>query len=215
MRSAFRVFGRAIGDTWYQLIGYTACNIVVVLGSLLVIPAPPLLVGLFQVSTESARYNERPEVSALLRAARERFLDAWKLAAIALLGIFLLSVSVYFYAALGTTWALPLVALTFTLSWAWLGVIFYSSALLVRSERGVGIAIRNSLVVFSRYPVFSSTLLILCFFVFLLSIFVAPLFVLVTISFYVVLSTRATTWALRKEGLLPPETAPQEQPVEF
>ncbi|MBA2363503.1 MAG: hypothetical protein H0V86_08245 [Chloroflexia bacterium] len=215
MRSALRVFGRALGDTWYQLVGYTACNIVVVLGSLLVIPAPALLLGLFQVATESARYNERPEVSALLRAARRRFLAAWLLAAIELLGIFLLSVSVYFYAAIGTTWALPLVALTFTLSWAWLGVIFYSSALLVRSERGVGIAIRNSVVVFSRYPLFSTTLLFLCFLVLLLSIFVAPLFVLVTFSFYAVLATRATTWALRKEGLLPPETTPQELPVEF
>ncbi|MDQ3328008.1 MAG: hypothetical protein M3506_05760 [Chloroflexota bacterium] len=215
MRAAVRVFGRAIGDTWYQLVGYTACNIVVVLGSLLVIPAPALLVGLLQVSTESARYNERPEVSALLHAARARFFAAWRLAAVELLGVFLLGVSIYFYAAIGTTWALPLVALTFTLSWAWLGVIFYASALLVRSERGVWIAIRNSLVVFTRYPLFSTTLLFLSFLVFLLSLFVAPLFVLVTFSFYAVLATRATTWALRKEGLLPPETAPQEQPVEF
>lgn len=213
MISALRVFGRSIGDLWYQMIGYAACNIVVVLGFLLVIPGPPLLLGLLHVATESSRYNERPEVTAMLQAARKEFLRAWQLTAIHIAGLIVIVLSFYFYIALQTSWALPLVLLTASILWSWVGMILYSGALLVRSERGALIAVRNGLVLFLHYPFFSTTLLVLAGFVLLVSIVLAPLLMLVTVSFLSVLATRATIWALRKEGVLPPESQPQEEPM--
>lgn len=214
MISALRVFGRAIGDTWFQMIGYAACNLVVLLGSLLILPGPPLLLGLFQVATSSATYNERPEVGELLRAARANAVQAWALAAIQLAGLLVLGVSVSFYYSLGAVWSLPLAMLSFVLAWTWLGVIMYASALYVRSEGGVLLAVRNAFVLFSHYPLFSSTVLLLGLLSLGVSLVAAPLLVLVTISLLVVLSTRATTWALRKEGVLPPETKPEERPMD-
>jgi uncharacterized membrane protein YesL len=213
--AALRVFGRAVSDLWYQLIGYAICNMVVFVGLLLIVPGPPLLLGLLRISTESARYNERPEVAELLRAARRHFLPAWGLAAIHLAGLLVVVVSLLFYTNVEAFWAFPLTLLTVSIGWSWLGIILYSGALLVRSERGVLVAIRNGLVLFTHYPVFSTVLMLLALAVLLLSIVVPPLLALVTLSFLVVLATRATTWALRKEGILPPETAAQEQPMEL
>lgn len=213
MISAIRVFGRSIGDTWYQLIGYATCNLVVFIGCLLVLPGPPLLLGLTQVATESSRYNERPEVGALLRAAWEQFFRAWQLYLIHIAGLAVIGLSFYFYIAIRAAWALPLVLLTASMLWAWVGMFLFSGALLVRSERGALIAVRNGLVLFFHYPLFSTTLVVLVSVLLISSILIAPLMLLVTISLVVVLSTRATTWALRQEGILPPETPPQEEPM--
>ncbi len=218
MISALRVFGRSVSDLWYQVIGYAFCNVTVLVGMLLVIPGPPLLLALLEVATESARYNERPEVTALLRAAWRNFLSAWRLAIAHLLGLLVVVVSLYFYgdfAGRGAVWALPLVVLTLCIGWTWLGVMLFSGALLVRSERGALIAVRNGLVLFTHYPGFSSVLLALSVLTTLVSLVLTPLFILVTISFLAVLSTRATTWALREEGVLPPAVEPEEQPLQF
>lgn len=215
MISALRVFGRSIGDTWYQLIGYSACNLVVFVGCLLVLPGPPLLLGLTQVATESSRYNERPEIGALLHAAWAQFFRAWQLSLIHLTGLAVIALSFYFYVALRAAWALPLVLLTASMLWAWLGMLLFSGALLVRSDRGPLIAVRNGLVLFFHYPIFSTTLVVLVGVLLVSSILLAPLMLLVTISLVVVLSTRATTWALRKEGLLPPEAPPREEPMDL
>jgi hypothetical protein len=219
MISALRVFGRSVGDLWYHIIGYAFCNLVVLLGLVLVIPGPPLLLALLDVATESGRYNERPEVSLLLNSARSRFLAAWRLALVLLLGLLVIGASLYFYGYLAGrnhVWALPLVLLTVCIGWTWLGVTLFSGALLVRSERGALIAIRNGLVLFTHYPFFSSVVLLIAIASTLISIVLAPLIMLVTLSFLAVLATRATAWALRKEGILPPPIdEPEEQPVQF
>lgn len=215
MIPAFRVFGRSLADLWSQIIGYSMCNLVVLLGCVLVVPGPPLLLGLLHVATESSRYNERPEVTALLRAARTEFLRAWRLALVHLAALVVLSISLTFYAQIEQAWALPLVMLTLAIGWTWLGVMLYSGALLVRSERGALIAVRNGVVLFTHYPLFSSVILLLAGLALVLSLVVVPLLLLVTVSFLVVLATRATTWGLRQEGILPPVVEPKEQPLQF
>lgn len=231
MISAFKVFLRSIGDVWFNLIGYSVCNLIAAVGVFFIpvgissvflqlginnlyallplvvtlfILGAPLLLGLLQVSTEALRYNERPEAGAMVRFARENFRQAWKLALIQIAGTLVIFVAVYFYLVIGQAWSLPLVFVTAAVGWTWLGVVIFSGPLLLRSsDQGMRMALRNGLVATLHYPFFSATLIFLSLLVLILSIAAFPLMALITLSFYAVLATRATNWVLQEEGVLP------------
>lgn len=204
MIAGSRVFFRALGDLWFNLIGFSTCNLLVFALSLLIIPAPPLWIGLLDVSRDSLPYRERPEVGMLLASAKTNFGRAWKLALLHLVGSVIFFGSFYFYfsAMNRAVWALPLAVVTGVICWTWLGVIMYSSPLLLRSTGGVIMALRNGLVVMVHYPLFTTTLFVLSIPVLIASILVPPLSVLVSVAFFAILGTRATNWVLEKEGII-------------
>jgi len=87
--------------------------------------------------------------------------------------------------------------------------------MMVRSEKGALTALRNGFVAFSRYPFFTTTLLIMALLVGLMSILISPLIVLITLSFLSVLLNRATVWILQKEGLIPKPEYPEDESPEL
>ena len=211
MIAALKVFWRSVGDTWFNLIGFGASNLVTAVLSILILPGPPMLFGLVRLAGETSVYRERPEVGELLRYAREHAVGAWKLAIAQVVLSLVIFLSFFFYLTARTTWSAPLALITGSVAWTWLGVLLYSIPLYLRSERGVAVALRNGLVAMLHYPFFSSTLIALLLIVFAVSVFIAPLLVLVTLSFYAVLANRATDWVLQREGLMPiPEPIVEE-----
>ncbi len=202
MIAALKIFFRSVGDIWFNLIGYATCNFVVAIGILLVLPGPPLMLALIQVTAESIPYAERPELGLLLQRAREHAIASWKLATVQLVVTLVIVVAFTFYYTLGTTWSVLLALLTASVGWTWLGVLLYSGALLLRSEGGTVMALRNALVAMLHHPFFTSTLVLLFLPFLVVSILAFPLLLLVTLSFYAILATRATNYVLQKEGLM-------------
>ena len=96
------------------------------------------------------------------------------------------------------------------LGWTWLGVIFFSGPFLLRSHEGVLTALRNGAVAVLRYPIFTTTLLLLSF----LLLLILPLLMVLTFSLLAILATRASNWVLQREGILPPETEPVDEWVD-
>ena len=242
MISALRVFFRSIGDTWFNLVGYSVCNVVVAVGAILlpfliglgmdaigihplativvgillfVIVGAPLLIGLLHVTAESLVYNERPEVTLMLRHARSDASRAWMLLGLEVLGIAIVLTVVGFYLSVNATWAVPLSMVSIVIGWIWFGTIFLAGPMMVRSEKGALTALRNGFVAFSRYPFFTTTLLIMALLVGLMSILISPLIVLITLSFLSVLLNRATVWILQKEGLIPKSEYPEDESPEL
>lgn len=232
MRAALQLFFRSAADTWFHLIGYASCNLlatsgallgpllvmwaldtagaasaVIILGGLLTAVAfgPPLLLGLIQMTAQTMPYRERPELSLLTANARQLARPAWRLAAIQWPATLIIFLSLYFYVRLQSAWAAPLVIVISSLAWTWLGTLFFSSPLLLRSETGsIRTSLRNGAVAMMRYPFFTSTLLVLSLLTLGISVALIPLLVLVTPAFLAVLRTRATTWVLEKEGIIQP-----------
>lgn len=202
MISAIKIFFRSLGDLWFNLIGFSVCNLLTFVGTIIIITAPPMWLSLLEVSRESLPYRERPEVGSLLYHAKENGVLSWKLAAFQIVGTVVFFLAFFFYLNTRAFWALPLTVITGIICWTWIGVLIYSGPLLLRSTSGVLVALRNGFVVMVHYPLFTSTLMVLCVPVLFLSIIVPPLFVLVTLSFLAILSTRATNWVLEKEGLV-------------
>jgi len=230
MIAAFKVFFRSVGDVWFSLIGYVACNLVVAAGvvflplgvlsifaglglnsGILLLTAvvmvvgigAPLVLGLVQVTMEALRYAERPEVLHLLQAARVNMAAAWKLATVQVLATLVIFGSLLFYLLQAQAWSLPLVVVTGAIAWTWLGMMIYMASLMLRANKSLRLGLRNSAVAVLRYPFFTATLIVLCAAVTLLSCVVVPLMALVTISLLVVVGVRATNWVLVQEGVLP------------
>lgn len=235
MIAALKVYFRSVGDVWFNLIGYATCNLLVAactvllplvlavtlgsrVGVLAVVAGilcflvlgPPLLLGLVEVTAEALKYNERPEVPAMLDFARANAQRAWSLMLLQVLGSVILFFALIFYFQVKAAWALPLVIIVAMVTWTWLGMALYTAPFLLRSERGVLTALRNGLVAMLRYPFFSSTLIVLAILTLILSIVLFPFLVLITLSFFAILRTRATEWVLEKEGLMPARVTSDE-----
>ncbi len=202
MIAAFKVFFQTVSDVWFNLIGYSACNLIASVGMILLVPYAPLWHGLLTVAKEALPYNERPEIGTLLHDTRANFVTAWKLGALLIVGTGVIYAAFFFYLTRSSPWALPLVAVTGVIAWVWLGILLYAGPLYLRAPDRPLLAIRNALVATLHYPMFTLTLIVLTGIVLLISTFVFPLWFLITLSFLVVLMTKATNWVLVKEGIL-------------
>ena len=150
--SPFRIWARAIGLWWRELIVWTIFNIAWFALQIPIVTGPPATAAMFVIARRVAA-GEYLDFGDGLRALREMFFPAWKWGAITLILIVVIGVNLWFYqAAAGLLWdVLRLVWITIGLLWFGMS-LFYWPFWLAQADRRVSVTLRNSALFMARRP---------------------------------------------------------------
>ena len=207
---AFTIMGRTLKAAYDELFLCVFLSIAWWIGTLLVIPAAPVTLGLHQVANRIANYK-RVDTSFFWEAARSNFGRGWLLYLINLLLPAIIIVSIIFYVNTGG-W---LRFLGFVCIWLLIFALmigqFYFPLFWQQDEPSVRLIVRNSALLALQHPFY--TFLLLLFQLLLLGISIAitlPLFLLAP-ALIALSANFALTGLLQPMGLAPepPPPAPR------
>lgn len=207
---AFTIMGRTLKAAYDELFLCVLMSMVWWLGTVLILPAAPVTVGLHQVANRMANYK-RVDSSFFWEGTRTNIRRGWLLYLINALIPIVLGVSIYFYLNISGWFSL----LAFVCLWLLLFALMigqYTFPLFwQQDEPDVRLMIRNAALLTLQHPLY--TLLILLFQLVLIILSIAitlPLFVL-TPALIAIAANFALTGLLQDMGLAPqpPQVAPR------
>lgn len=207
---AFTVMGRTLKAAYEELFLCVLMSVVWWIGTMLILPAAPVTLGMHQVANRMANYR-RVDSSMFWEAARSNIRRGWSLYLLNLLIPVIIIVSIYFYFNISGWFSL----LAFVCLWLLLFVLMIGQYLFPlfwqQDEPDIRLMIRNATLLALQHPLY--TLLMLFFQLILIVISVAitlPLFLL-TPALIAIAANFALTGMLQDMGLAPqpPQSAPR------
>jgi uncharacterized membrane protein YesL len=207
---AFTVMGRTLKAAYEELFLCVFMSVVWWIGTMLILPAAPVTLGMHQVANRMANYK-RVDSSMFWEAARSNIRRGWSLYLLNLLIPVIIIVSIYFYFNISGWFSL----LAFVCLWLLLFVLMIGQYLFPlfwqQDEPDIRLMIRNATLLALQHPLY--TLLMLLFQLILIVISVAitlPLFLL-TPALIAIAANFALTGMLQDMGLAPqpPQSAPR------
>ena len=160
---AFRVLGLALRDTWQQFWTILIVNLLFLIGTALVIPAPPAIVALFYYGNRIA-HGEIATESDFLQAIRRYWGPAWRWGLLNLLVIGLLTGDYYLVGGLveNTAVAAFIQGLYLALLAGWVLLQLITLPFLFEQEQPLVVqALRNALLFIRRNAIFTLVLALL------------------------------------------------------
>lgn len=191
MRDAGRVIYDALTDSYYAFGALVAWNILWVLGTVLLITAPPAMAAMCYAAHQLAR-QEPVTWRTFFEGFRKHFWLGWRWGLINVLVIALLISNGQFYSQFDTNWSGWIRGAFLGLFLLWLMIQVYVFPLLFEQERrSLLLALRNSVVLWLRYPGFSLSLLaFLIFLAVISSLLLQPAWLVITVSLGAYLASR-------------------------
>jgi len=158
--SALKTFWQAIRDVYEELLLFAGVSILWWLGTLLVVPGPPITAGLYYL-TDRIASEQRVEFSFFWQKAKESIGKGWLVAGINLAGLIVIVVNFLFYARMNNLLQYAAIVWTY-LFLVWLAMQLYLFPLLYRMEEPrLGHLLRNSLMLAMARPGYTALLLVL------------------------------------------------------
>jgi len=173
LMKAFVVIGRAIRATYEELFLCVFMSVVWWLGTILVVTAAPVMLGMNRVANRSANYK-RVDNSFFWQSTRQFFGRGWLLYAITFLAPAAVVFNIWFYINSASTWMRII-----GVAWIWilllvLMLIQYLFPLFwQQDEPSIKMVLRNALLLTLRFPLY--TFLILLFHIFIMALSVIPI----------------------------------------
>lgn len=171
MKPAFRIIVASLRDTWIDLWSALVCNIVWLVSCILILPGPPVTMALFYYANQTVR-GEAIDVTDFFKVIPRFLKTGWRWGLVNLVVVGVLVGDIYLTNSENlSTAGLFFRGIYFTLLAFWgLAQIFALPFLLEQEKPSVFQALRNSLVMIGRNPIFSFCLLILLLLTLLLGI---------------------------------------------
>lgn len=204
---AFVVMGRTFKAAYDELFLCVFMSVAWWVGTLLILPAAPVTLGIHQIANRMANYK-RVDSSFFWEAARSHIRRGWLLYLINLLIPVVIGVSIVFYFSLSGWMSI----LAFVCMWLLLFVLMIGQYLFPlfwqQDEPNIRMMIRNAVLLALQHPLY--TLLMLLFQILLIAISVVitlPLFLL-TPALIAIAANFALTGILQEMGLAPQPPQP-------
>lgn len=199
MLDALRVTWKTLQDLWGEMFHLVLMNLLTLLLLLLVVPGPPAWVALGAVCSRVAN-DYAISWETYFRAFRAHFVKAWIYSVASLIAIALVLLNFWWYgAAFGEQqWAQWVRGAWLAAAVFWFVVNFYAVAFYHEQEdKRWRTAIRNALFTAGAFPLFTLVLLVIGGIVMALSIVFTPLFVMIGLAFWALLSAEAVANRIR------------------
>ncbi len=204
---AFAIMGRTLKAAYDELFLCVWLSVLWWLGTLLIIPAAPVTLGLHQVANRIANYK-RVDASFFWEAAHANFGRGWLLYLISLLLPLIIGSSIFFY--LSTTGWLRI--LGFVCIWLLIFSLmigqYYFPLFFQQDEPNISLVLRNAVLLALQHPLY--TFLMLLFQILLLALSIAitlPLFLLAP-ALIAISANFALAGMLQEMGLAPKPPQP-------
>ena len=193
MRSLGQVLFTWLTDAWHYLWELLVFNLLWLILSIPLITAPPALAGLYYATNQLAHERE-VNWRAFFEGFRLHFWLGWRWSGLNLLVVVLAFSNYIFYDRLQTSWSAWAQGGILGLLFMWsLLQIFTFPLLLEQSQRKLSIALRNSLVMYLKFPGFSLGMALFILVVaYLLSRFAWPTWLVLNASLFAYMSNRTT-----------------------
>jgi hypothetical protein len=150
--SPLRIWARAIGLWWRELIVWTIFNVVWFALQIPIVTGPPATAAMFVIARRVAA-GEYVDFRDGVRALREMFIPAWKWGAITLILIVVIGGNLWFYQTdHGLPWDLLRIV------WITIGLVWFTASLffwpfwLAQADRRVSVTLRNVALFIAQRP---------------------------------------------------------------
>jgi uncharacterized membrane protein YesL len=205
MDRPWSILGRALRDAWDEMFILVLCNLLWAVACLLVIPGPPATAALFCVTNQVAQ-GRFAKVADFWQALKQYFLEGWKWGLLNLVAIYILVYAAYFYNSgfFPEPYGFILAVLSLLLLAGWLSTqLFAFPFWLEQSDRRIGLALRNALVLQAQNPLLMGMIVLLVIAVGVLTGMFVPLIAIITPSFLTLVGN--TVVVAKVEALRPDE----------
>lgn len=204
---AFTVMGRTFKAAYEELFLCVFMSVVWWVGTLLILPAAPVTLGIHQVANRMANYK-RVDSSFFWEAARSNIGRGWLVYLINLLIPLVIVVSILFYFSLSGWMAV----LAFVCMWLLLFVLMIGQYLFPlfwqQDEPDIRLMIRNATLLALQHPLYTILMLLFQLLLILISLAITlPLFLL-TPALIAISANFALTGLLQDMGLAPQPPQP-------
>jgi len=192
-----KTFKDAIIDAWDALIPMVGLNLIWFVMTILVVTAFPAAGGLYYATNRIA-HGETASIGTFFDGFKQHFWTSWKWGLGNLVVYFLLITNIWFYGQFEGTGFFILQSLFFSLTLVYTCVLTYIYPFLLEQESpSLKVALRNSFAAFARFMGRSFALLLLFIVMAGISIFVPPLWFVITVSLMAYLANWHTMWVIR------------------
>jgi uncharacterized membrane protein YesL len=207
MFEALRVFGRAFGLWWHELLLFSVLNLAWLALQIPIVTGPPATAAMYVMARRVAD-GEIVGVRDAWLALRQTFWAAWGWGA--LNGVIAVVVAVNFMvygSAPGLMWA------AFRLAWGTIATLWFAMNLfywpfwLAQADRRLVLTLRNALLLYLKAPGFGLTLLVLCAALIVVSVAVTLPLAMALISWLSLIGVLAVDTAVHRPGRIEPEAA--------
>lgn len=209
MDSPGQFFLDTFSETFAWLANLLTANLLWVFFTLLVVTAPGAAAGLFYATNRMA-HDRSVSWRTFFEGFRLLFWLSWRWTLLNLLAMSVFYANIRFYGRMEAGWAPWVQGLFLGLAVLWFLLQMYTFPILLEGEDGrLVTALRNSVLLFAKRPLFSLGIALLMTVIAVLSTLIQIPWVLITVSFYGFLLNRATLYFLNR---LPVILAPQREP---
>lgn len=193
-------------DAYYDAVPLVTTNILWFVLTLPLVTAPPAAAGLYYVTNRLA-HRRSAGWRTFFEGFRSAFWLGWRWALTNLLALVVLGGSYWFYGRIEAEWAGWVQGLLLGLAVLWGLLQIYTFPLLLEQEdRRMLMALRNSFVLFLKYPLTSLGLALLIVLLIVVStLFLQPSWLLVTASLGAYLANRGTILLIAQSQKKPRE----------
>jgi len=201
MRSLGRVLFSWLVDAWHNLWELLVFNLLWLVLCIPLITAPPAFAGLYYATNRLA-HGKEVDWRVFFEGFRLHFWLSWRWGLVNLLVSAIGFLNYIFYGRFQANWSAWVQGAILGLILIWGLVQFYTFPLLLeQSERKLGIALRNSLVMYLRLPGFSLGLsLAVLVTAMLLTRLAWPTWLVLNAGLFAYLANRATIYMIEKLG---------------
>lgn len=191
--NARRLIWNSLVDAYYESVPLIVTNVLWVILTLPVITAPPAAAGLYYATNQLAQ-QKSVTWRTFFEGFRAHFWLGWRWGLVNLLVFAILGFNFWFYGRGETSWGVWLQGAFLGMMVLWGLLQLYTFPLLLeQQDRRMRTALRNSLVLFLRYPAFSIGLaLLVALLVVVSTLFLPPFWLLFTASLSAYLANRGT-----------------------
>jgi hypothetical protein len=209
MRSLGQVLFTWLTDAWHNLWELLVFNLLWLVLSIPLITAPPAFVGLYYATNQLA-HGRDVNWRAFFEGFRLHFWLGWRWATLNLLVVALAFSNYIFYGRFQTNWSTWVQGAILGLLFIWGLLQMYTFPLLLeQNQRKLSIAMRNSLVMYLRFPGFSLGMALLILVVaYLLTRFAWPTWLVLNAGLFAYMANRTTVHLV---GLLEEDRPEQNQ----
>lgn len=183
----------ALVDAYYDFLPLVTTNLLWFVLTLPLVTAPPATAGLYHVTNRLA-HHESASWRTFFEGFRSGFWLGWRWALANLLALTTLAGHFWFYGRIGSPWSRWVQGVLLGLAVLWALLQTYTFPLLLEQEdQRMLTALRNSVVLFGKYPVISLELALLVLLLIVVStLFLQPSWLLATASLSAYLTNRGT-----------------------
>lgn len=162
MKSAFKIITASLRDTWLDLWSALVCNITWLLACVLILPGPPVTLALYYYANQTV-HGEAIYVADFFKAIPRFVKTGWRWGIVNLVVLAILGADIYLTRSSDPTNAgLFFRGIYFTLLAFWFLIQIFALPFMLEQEKpAVFQALRNSVVLIGRHPIFSLSLLLL------------------------------------------------------